>query len=120
MVPRVGRLRRESVPAPKTTRSGAEGRQALDPEIEQPFSSTTWEWRRVKIRRPPEANETVSAKPKRWSGLPSRRPREKVMLTVHYRGGPEAWYQIEARGRTGNFHGATAIHDVMAEINRQR
>jgi hypothetical protein len=72
----------------------------------------------VKIRRPPEATGTVSPQAKRWWGLPARRPREKLILTVHYRGGPEAWYQVEARGRTGNFHGCTAIHDIMAEINR--
>ena len=36
---------------------------------------------------------------------------------MKYRGGAAAWYEVRARGSVGRFHGATALHDVMREIN---
>lgn len=39
-------------------------------------------------------------------------------MTVKFRGGPEAWYEIHSRGCTGRFPGHVAIHDAFDEINR--
>jgi hypothetical protein len=41
-----------------------------------------------------------------------------ITVSVSYRGGPEAWYEVHARGSVGRFPGYVALHDVMAEINR--
>jgi hypothetical protein len=86
---------------------------------EQPFSSTTWEWRRVKIRRPAGGQKAPQPKAGRWHRFPARDPRVPLTLTVKFRGGPECWYEVHARGSAGRFIGTTSIHDVMAEINRQ-
>ena len=87
-------------------------------ETEQPFSSTTWEWRRVKIRRPAGGQNGSAPKALRWYRFPPRNPREPLHLTVKFRGGPECWYEVHARGSSGRYIGSTAIHDIMVEINR--
>ena len=91
------------------------------PSDEQSYEcslSTTWTWRKVKIARAPQASRPSAPKGRRWFRLPARDPRERLVLKVHYRGGPECWYQVEARGSMGRFPGHVALHDVMREINR--
>lgn len=78
--------------------------------------STDWEWRKVKIRRPPEATGTVSPKARRFRHLPWRDPRQPLTLTIKFRGGPECWYEVHARGSIGRWPGYMAIHDIMSEI----
>lgn len=87
-------------------------------DSEQPFSSTTYAWKRVKVRRPAGGHSDSQPKAGRWFRLPPRNPREPLTIKVKFRGGPECWYEIHARGSIGRFHGATAIHDIMDEINR--
>lgn len=59
----------------------------------------------------------------RWSEgllpapLARRNRREPLTLSVKYRGGAEAWYEIKARGRTYRVPGHRALHDVMELIN---
>lgn len=91
-------------------------RQRAKPE--QVFGSTTWEWKRVKIGRPPEARSDSAPKGLHsWVRLPSwplrRRP---LTIKVTYRGGPEAFYEVHARGRIGRFSGGACFHDVMQAI----
>lgn len=80
--------------------------------------STTWEWRQTKIRRPPEGHSDSRPKAGRWFRFPPRNPRVPLTVSVSYRGGPEAWYEVHARGSVGRFPGYVCLHDVMAEINR--
>lgn len=84
---------------------------------EQPFASTTWRFERVKITPPPQRPASTPAAGRRWWLLSRRNPRDPLTITVKYRGGSQAWYEIHARGSVGRFHGATALHDVIAEIN---
>lgn len=39
-------------------------------------------------------------------------------LTVTYRGGPEAWYEIRARGVTIRRPGTMALHDLISALAR--
>lgn len=78
--------------------------------------STTWSWEVDKISRPRREGQAREAQPRRWRSLSRRNPKDKLTLTVTYRGGPEAWYLVEARGRSGVFPGVRALHDVMEEI----
>lgn len=87
------------------------------PADEQPFGSHTWEWRKVKISRAPQATSTAGRKAVRWRKLPSRNPREPLSITVSLRGGPEAWVEVHARGSVGRYPGHTCIYDVLADIN---
>ncbi len=84
---------------------------------EQPFSSTTWRFERVKITSPPQRPASRSAARRRWWLLSKRDARKPLSIHVKYRGGAAAWYEVRARGSVGRFHGATALHDVMREIN---
>lgn len=79
--------------------------------------STTWEYRRVIVRRPAGGQMGQTPKGGRWFRRPPRNGREVLTLTVKFRGGPECWYEVHARGSVGRFHGASALHDVMSEIN---
>lgn len=83
---------------------------------EQPFGSTTWEWRQVKISRAPQATGTDGRKAGRWHSLPGWPVRRPLTLTVKYRGGPEGWVEIHSRGRVGRFPGTVAIFDVLREV----
>jgi len=88
------------------------------PEGDHVFPSTHWEWRRVKIRRPPEAQSTAAPQGRRLRGLPPRNPRESTFIQVHFRGGPECWYEVKARGRTLRYPGWVDLHSMMEEINQ--
>jgi hypothetical protein len=52
--------------------------------------------------------------------MPYRNPRDPLSITVKYRGGPEAWYEIHARGSMGRFPGYVSLHDALSEINGER
>jgi hypothetical protein len=86
-------------------------------DTEQPFASTTWRFERVKITAPLQRPASASAAGRRWWLLSRRDPRKPITITIKYRGGSQAWYEVRARGSLGRFHGATALHDVMSEIN---
>lgn len=86
-------------------------------EPEQAFPSTTWEWRRTKIRRPAGGQEAAQRSCSFWWRFPQRDARRPLTLSISYRGGPEAWYEIHARGSSGRFPGYLALHDVMRQIN---
>jgi len=80
------------------------------------FGSTTWEWRKVKMRTPPAGHDTARAKRGRWRGLSTWPRRRALTVTVKYRGGAESWWLVSARGRQGVFPGHAAIEDVMAQV----
>lgn len=82
-------------------------------------ASTTWTPKVDKLRRTPRPEgQHGAAKQPRFSGLDRRNPKLKLTVQITYRGGSEAWWLIEARGRSAVFPGHMCIHDVMTEINR--
>jgi hypothetical protein len=87
-----------------------------DDQTEQTFPSTTWEWRRVKIKRPPEAMSASSeASPPAGSLLPW--PRSKpITVVLKYRGGPEGWVEVRARGRVWRRPGTFALYDTLCLV----
>lgn len=72
----------------------------------------------MKISRPAGGQQPSGAKRRRWHGALPRNPREPLTIKISYRGGPECWYEIHARGGMGRFPGVTALHDVMRQINQ--
>lgn len=44
---------------------------------------------------------------------PYKRP---VTVVLKYRGGPEGWVEVRARGRIWRRPGCTAIHDVLLTV----
>lgn len=86
---------------------------------EQPFSSTTWVWKRVKISRAPEARVTVAQRASFWRRYRPRNPRDPINVTLKLRGGSECWVEVRGRGSVGRYPGTTAIYDILLDINSQ-
>lgn len=90
---------------------------------EHTFPSTTFGWRKVRIRRPAGGQGDSAAQPhvsgssakRRFWGLPYRNPRVPLPLTVKLRGGAEAWVEVHCRGRIVRYPGYIAIVDVLLE-----
>lgn len=78
--------------------------------------STRWVVGTPNLRKSPARASKQIAAGARWSRFSRLRPRDRITLTIQYRGGAEAWYEIEARGSMGRFVGVTSLHDVMREI----
>lgn len=44
--------------------------------------------------------------------------RRPLPCVIRFRGGPELWVQIEARGRVWRFTGDTALYDALSVISQ--
>jgi hypothetical protein len=83
---------------------------------EQVFPSTTWQWKKVKMKPPPAGHSTARAQRGRWRHL-ARWPRtQRMTLQVTYRGGAESWWLVQARGSQGVFPGSAALEDIMSQV----
>lgn len=80
--------------------------------------STYVAYKRVIVRGHPARRANRPAQQGRFSGLTRRNHRDRLTITLRYKGGAEGWWIIEARGRVGAFPSGMALVDVMAEINR--
>lgn len=89
------------------------------PDSEQAFSSTTWEWRRVKVTRPPGGQEAGRSASYGFKRLRRSRRDLPVRITVTYRGGAQSWWLVEARGRHQAISGVMAFEDVMRIIHNE-
>ena|SRR5918995_6424271 len=91
---------------------------ALKDNSNRGSSSTTFEWRRVKISRPPEATRDSAAKRHRWRRFPKRNARDPITVRIWLRGGAEAWVAVSGRGETNFYPGVTSVYDILADINQ--
>lgn len=91
---------------------------ATDKQANTSSASTTWVWKKTKLKEPRREGQHSSAKPRRFGGLSRRDRSRRLTLTISYKGGSEAWWLVEARGRTAVFPGHRALHDVMREVNK--
>jgi hypothetical protein len=82
---------------------------------EQTFRSTTWRSEMRRVARRPEGPSSASTEG-RPSPLSARDLREPLTMTVRYRGGPEAWFEVKARGRSWRFPGCTALYDALVTV----
>lgn len=80
--------------------------------------STTTVWKTTRIRKRPAGPAGTVAKGARWSSRSKVNPRDRLTISIGFRGGAECWYEVHARGASGYFHGATALHDVVSEITQ--
>lgn len=80
--------------------------------------STNWEWGLRKIRSAPPAESRAERSESSLGSLLAWPRRKPLSITVKWRGGPEAWWEIRARGRTIRRPGHLALHDVLCEITR--
>lgn len=108
--------------APWTIQQGGDSYGAdvtASPEKNKRSGSTTYEWRKVKVRG--GAPEGPSAQPstKGFHGLSRRNGSTALTLTIVHRGGAESWWLVKARGRHRAFPGHWALDDVMAVVNQE-
>lgn len=80
--------------------------------------STTFEWRKVKIRRPAGGRSRVPRKGVRWRRFPTRDEHQWLTIRVRYSGGPEAWCIVDARGEVNALPGWLALVDLILMINQ--
>ena len=83
------------------------------PDSNRRTQSTTYALKRVRITRRPAANKHSR---RQASSLARRDKREPLTITVRYRGGPEAWWEIKARGQTLRYPGWLDLNAVLCEI----
>lgn len=86
------------------------------PHSNRRSESTTWQWKRVRIRRPANGHTDSVPKGHRWRLLLPVDPRRPQHITVKLRGGPEAWVEVHARGDFCRYTGDTAIIDILGDI----
>lgn len=80
------------------------------------MGSTRWEWKLCKVSGPPSGQQQQPPKASSSGVLPSRALREPTTLTVRYRGGPEAWWEVKARGKTYRLPGHLCLHDALSKV----
>lgn len=85
---------------------------------EQPFPSTPFGWRRVKLSEHPQGTSTA----RRNAAPPPRKRRrdlsQRLQVTIIYRGGPECSYLVSFEDRSWRFCGAEQLHDVVQKVCR--
>lgn len=80
--------------------------------------STTSSSDQVILEQPARAPAKQSV---RRAGLPSlspRDPRKRLSLVVSYKGGPEGWWLVEARGQHWLFPLCTPIGEALQKLSR--
>lgn len=78
--------------------------------------STTWTWKRVRVRAGAPPAGAAGAAGAHRRPLARRNRREPLTVSVSFRGGAECWWEIKARGQTWRRPGALALHDVLSEL----
>lgn len=89
---------------------------ATDPDYDQTFPSTTFEWRRVKVNRRPQGTSTARRSRSGWRHLVCWPRSEKVTLSVSWKSGAESWWLVQARGSQQVLPGWMCLEDVMALV----
>jgi hypothetical protein len=82
-------------------------------------TSTTYEWKKVKIQPPARAQGTARAKraPSTGPGAPQESSAAELRaphyVQIRMRGGAEMWWEVKWGGRTKRFPGYVPIDDVL-------
>lgn len=78
-------------------------------------ASTTYQWRKVKIR--PSGDQPSKTSPQASSPALKPWPKDRSLsITIKHRGGAESWWEIVARGRVWRRPGHLLLDDVLAEV----
>jgi hypothetical protein len=78
--------------------------------------STTTEWKWVKLPAARQGQGPQPAQRTMRSFLSRRDHRKPLWIEVHYRGGPEMWFELRARGATRRYPGHVCLADALADI----
>lgn len=81
-------------------------------------SSTTYEWRRVRVRRGAAGKSQAPRSGGRWRRFGRRDPHEWITVRLKYTGGPEGWVLVDGRGERNPYPGYTQLLDLVLDINQ--
>ena len=88
---------------------------ATQPDPNKRTASTTYAWRKVKIR--PSGDSPSKTSPKASSSALKPWPRgASLSVTIKHRGGAESWWEITARGHVWRRPGHLLLDDVLQEV----
>lgn len=79
--------------------------------------STTWRSDRGRVARAPQATQDSRPQGVRFARLPRRDPREPLSAVVKWRGGPEGWIEVRARGAVVRVPGYTSVAELVLLLN---
>lgn len=96
------------------------GDQQLPHGQNERSSSTSWEWRRVRVDRGAAGSKAAARKGHRWKRFGRRDATQPITTVLKYRGGAQAWILVTARGESNIYAGDTALIDVLNDINQTR
>lgn len=82
--------------------------------------STTFEWKRVRVRRGAAGSETARRSRSFWRRYARRDPGEWITVRLKWRGGAQDWVMVSARGETNPIPGHRALIDVVMDVNNAR
>lgn len=71
------------------------------------------------MRRPAGGHVESAPKGHRWRRRARLDWRKPVHVTLKFRGGPEAWVEVHARGDFARYPGWVALVDVLSDITAQ-
>lgn len=75
--------------------------------------STTWEWRMVKIERAAGPESDSARRARKALPVGAATARRTTTVSIRYRGGPEAWWELSSCGRRLRLPGHTSLHDAL-------
>lgn len=78
-----------------------------------PSQTTVWKYAKIAVRpKDPDEERSQSS----FRRLPWARQTDPINCTIEFRGGPQCWWEIRARGAIYRVTGDLALHDVMSGI----
>ena len=87
---------------------------------DKPEASTTWAYRKIRVRATPTEGGRVSRPEGPTTSLSYREPRRPLWIEIRYVGGLECSWLVAYRGRVRRFPGHMALHDVLTAVNGAR
>lgn len=82
--------------------------------------STRWAWKRVMVTPAPAGQQKSRPKAGRWRRFSRRDPGQWLTIRVKLEVGAEPWVVVQGRGETNPYHGATALVDLLLDLNSCR
>jgi hypothetical protein len=86
------------------------------PESNSSSISTTWAWKKVKMRGLPHPEGTAAPQGRPFSRFGRRSRRERTWIQVQYRGGPESSWLICRGTSCRRFPGHLCLEDVLVVV----
>lgn len=89
----------------------------MDPVANEHSSSTLSEWEYRKVMRRPAGPTGQRGEATPLKRLALRNRRKPLTVTITYRGGPESWWELRARGKVVRVPGHRFVEDALSQFD---